>query len=267
LGTDADAGQIHAAIIAIMAEGPTVAKNRTNTQQNYQFRGIDDVYETLQPLLAKHQVHVIPYRVVEDSMYERQSSKGGTIIHVRQRIEFRFYASDGSFVACETTGEAMDFGGDKSSNKAMSAAMKYALVQTFCLPTGERIDTEHDSPSAGPAAPPTSRSRSRAQRPPTGEREAPPEAPETVVIYGKAPGSNLWQQIGSGPRLTGRQQARIKILQQELGIEDGPWREQLFARYGKVSSADLSEEEATDWATKLDAARARRRSKDEQPPT
>ena len=35
--------------------------------------------------------------------------------------------------------------GDKSSNKAMSAAQKYAFLQVFCIPTEEPKDTENDT--------------------------------------------------------------------------------------------------------------------------
>jgi hypothetical protein len=40
--------------------------------------------------------------------------------------------------------------GDKSSNKAMSAAMKYALLEVFCVPTEEDNDTENHSPEVAP---------------------------------------------------------------------------------------------------------------------
>jgi hypothetical protein len=54
-----------------------------------------------------------------------------------------------------TVGEAMD-SGDKSANKAMSAAMKYALIETFSIPTAEDNDTENQTHQPLPqrAAPP-----------------------------------------------------------------------------------------------------------------
>jgi hypothetical protein len=149
----APSGQIHSAIAAIMKEVGGIGKTRANTQQNYKFRGIADVTLACQPLMAKHGVHVAPYRVVADTLYERTTKSGGFNAHVRQRIEFRFYHSDGSFVSCETTGEAMDTG-DKASNKAMAAALKYALTVTFCIPEEDpEMDTEAHSPEvAGPKA-------------------------------------------------------------------------------------------------------------------
>jgi hypothetical protein len=139
-------GKIHSAITAIMAEVGGVEKGRKNVQQGYLFRGIADLYLACQPVMAKHGVHISPHHVISEDVRERQSKNGGLLLHVRQRIEFRLYASDGSWVSCETTGEAMD-SGDKASNKAMSAAMKYALIQSFAIPEDDPdIDTENHSP-------------------------------------------------------------------------------------------------------------------------
>lgn len=136
---------IHAAIAAIMAEVGHVAKSRKNTQQNYDFRGIADVYLACQLVMARHGVHVLPHRILTDEVCERETRGGGRVFHVRQKIRFRAYAKDGSFVELDTTGEAMDTG-DKASNKCMSAAMKYALIQLFALPEKDpNVDTETQS--------------------------------------------------------------------------------------------------------------------------
>jgi hypothetical protein len=44
----------------------------------------------------------------------------------------------------KTYGEAMD-SGDKSTNKAMSAAYKYAAFQSFCIPTEGDNDSENQT--------------------------------------------------------------------------------------------------------------------------
>lgn len=271
------AGLVHAAIVGVMGERPNIAKSRRNTQQGYAFRGIDDFFERLQPLMAAHGLHILPHRVVEDASYEREStSRDGekrTAIHVRQRIEFRIYhAQDGSFVSVETTGEAMDYGGDKASNKAMSSAMKYALMQVFLVPTGEDNDTENDTPAAGTAGKAAAPRPGRPQRPPASEPKRPPEtapppaaaAPpdaEQVPVNRKAPSGQLWEQAGWGPKLARNQQARIKILQGELQVDDKAWREKLFATFGKVSSADLSTTEADTWIAGLEASKRARAQK------
>ena len=139
-------GSVHEAIAAIMAEVGGVAKTRKNPQQGYTYRGIADVTLACQLVMAKHQVHVTPHMVLQETSDYVDTKSGGKMLHMRQTIEYRFYHADGSWFPCVVTGEAMD-SGDKTSNKVMSAALKYALVQTFCIPEEDpTVDTETDSP-------------------------------------------------------------------------------------------------------------------------
>jgi hypothetical protein len=64
--------------------------------------------------------------------------------HVFLKVQFRFYASDGSYVEAITEGEAMD-SGDKATNKAQSAAFKYACMELFCIPTKELLDADAET--------------------------------------------------------------------------------------------------------------------------
>lgn len=127
----------------IMARVGSIAKNRQGTGIQYKFRGIDDVYLALQGLLAEHEVFFTP-KVIGQTREERQSKNGGAITYSFITIEFTFYAADGSSFTATTVGEAMDTS-DKSTNKAMSTALKYALFQVFCIPTEEPKDTEEHS--------------------------------------------------------------------------------------------------------------------------
>jgi hypothetical protein len=72
---------------------------------------------------------------------ERTTAKGGVLIYTILTVKFTFYASDGSFVSSVTEGEAMD-SADKSTNKAMSAALKYCLMQMLLIPTEELKDAD-----------------------------------------------------------------------------------------------------------------------------
>lgn len=116
----------------LAAEG--ISKHRKNTQQGYNFRGIDDVYNVVSPLLGTHGLCILP-RMLSRTVTERETAKGGTLFYVVVDAEFDFVASeDGSKHTVKTFGEAMD-SGDKATNKAMSAAYKYALMQAFAIPT------------------------------------------------------------------------------------------------------------------------------------
>lgn len=147
--TNAPTGQIFALLPKVMSDVGHVGKNRQNQQQHYAFRGIDDLYQAIQPVFCRHGVFVVP-AVLETRREERKTQKGATLIYTMLTVKHTFYAPDGSSVEAVTAGEAMD-SGDKSANKAMSAAMKYALIETLCIPTDEPIDTENDSPEAGVA--------------------------------------------------------------------------------------------------------------------
>lgn len=140
---------IYAALSKVMAEVGAIGKTRKNAAQNYQFRGVDDVVAHVQDIMAQHGVLCVP-RVIERERDIVPSKSGGSMASVRLLVEHTFYAADGSHVVCTTLGEAMD-SGDKASNKAMSAALKYALTETLLIPTYEvDRDTEEHSPQIAP---------------------------------------------------------------------------------------------------------------------
>jgi len=123
-----------------------IAKSRRNTQgSGYNFRGIDDVYAALSPLLSAHKLFVIP-RVVQREVIERQSKNGGALFYVTVHAEFDFVSAlDGTTHTAATFGEAMD-SSDKATNKAMSAAYKYAAFMTFAIPTEGDNDADGSTP-------------------------------------------------------------------------------------------------------------------------
>jgi hypothetical protein len=121
-----------------------IAKNSKNQMQGFNFRGIDAVYNTLAPLLAKHKLCILP-RCLERICVERTNAKGTALFYVTVKSDFDFVGIDGSKHTITTYGEAMD-SGDKATNKAMSAAYKYAAFQAFCIPTEETaIDADAET--------------------------------------------------------------------------------------------------------------------------
>ena len=146
---------VYKAINAVQAElsKTGITKDRTNTQgSGYKFRGIDDVYNAIAPLLAKHGLCVLP-RVLARECVERTSKAGSALFYVTVEAEFDFVsAEDGSKHTARTFGEAMD-SGDKATNKAMSAAYKYAAFQTFAIPTEGQPDADAETHEVAPPAP------------------------------------------------------------------------------------------------------------------
>ncbi len=146
-----DVPKVYGAIAAVTAEigKEGIAKGRKNQQQGYTFRGIDDVFNALSPLLAKHKLCILP-RILSRAVTERQTQKGGVLFSVVVDAEFDFIsAEDGSKHVVRMFGEAMD-SADKATNKAMSAAYKYAAMQAFCIPTEGENDADGDAHEVAP---------------------------------------------------------------------------------------------------------------------
>ena len=142
---------VFAAIHLVMRDIGPIAKSRQNKPQDYWFRGIDDLYAAFQPCLIRHGLFIVP-SVKSLQREERTTRSGGLLNYTILTVEHTFYAvADGSSVTATTLGEAMD-SGDKSANKAMSAAMKYALLEVFAIPTEGDHDTENTSPRPAAAA-------------------------------------------------------------------------------------------------------------------
>jgi ERF superfamily len=149
------APHIHEAMVAIAGDlsKTGIAKDRRNEQQNFRFRGIDDVMNAVSPTFAKHGVVFLPvYTDYPD--VERITGKGTTLIYAKVKGDFTYVsAKDGSSVTVTTFGTAMD-SGDKATNKAMSAALKYALLQTFLIPTESSEDADASTPEPTVPKPP-----------------------------------------------------------------------------------------------------------------
>ena len=148
--------EIYKKIAAVMSEMGPIAKDKRNTQQNYNFRGIDQLMDALSPIAAKHGIFPTTLKV-EDIANEHVTSKnGGAGYRTVRRFTFRIYAEDGSYIDTTTDGEAIDYG-DKSSNKAYSVAYREAMFKLFIVPF-ENEDIEEQShdlkPEPKPAAKP-----------------------------------------------------------------------------------------------------------------
>ncbi|WP_288803877.1 ERF family protein [uncultured Novosphingobium sp.] len=134
--TGADVPAVYMAISNVMEQMAKegIGKDRRNTQQGYNFRGIDDVYNALCGVLASNRLLMLPF-VVDQKREERQTAKGGVLNYTILTVDFKLVSAlDGSKDTVRMVGEAMD-SADKSSNKAQSAAMKYAALQVFMIPT------------------------------------------------------------------------------------------------------------------------------------
>lgn len=145
---------IYEQIPKVMQDVGSVAKTSQNKQQGYAFRGIEAMYAAVHPALIKHGVFCAP-EVLDRTEYRFEKTnfdgKTTTWLHVVLKVRHRFYATDGSYIDVVTVGEGLD-NSDKSSNKALSGAMKYALIELFTVPTVDVADSDRDTPETGSTA-------------------------------------------------------------------------------------------------------------------
>lgn len=143
------------AITAVMREVSHVTKEDRNSHGNFNFRGIDATVNALGPAFRKIGLVVRPelldYKYGDVVVGQNRTQQAHAQVKVRYHFHYSNPDGDLSSIAAEVPGEAMD-SGDKATAKAMSVAMRIALLQTFALPTTE---PDPDAYSYERAAPPT----------------------------------------------------------------------------------------------------------------
>ena len=134
---------VYEAIPLVIKELGAIPRDQINKGQGFKFRGVDDLYNQLSPLLAKHGCFMVPIvdEVHIEPVVSKQGAKGFQIF---SKVRYRVYGPDGSFVEGRVTGEGVDYG-DKASNKAMSIAHKYAITQIFCVRTEDQSGDDADA--------------------------------------------------------------------------------------------------------------------------
>ena len=146
--------QIHELIGKAMKDIGAIGKDSKNAQQGFMYRGIDAVYNALNPVMSKYGLFICP-EVQDMRREERTNAKGTVLIYTALTIKYTVFAPDGSSISLTVVGEGMDTG-DKSVNKAMSIAMKYAMFQLFFIATEDLKDPDAEvytdiKPKATPA--------------------------------------------------------------------------------------------------------------------
>jgi hypothetical protein len=168
-GIPADAPTVFAAINAVMRDAMPVGKNQRNTQQNYQFRGIDDVMSAMAGPMRAHGLFILP-----ELASHKQERRGEKMTHTVIMMRYHVYGPAGDCLVATVPGEASDFA-DKATNKAQSAALKYLLFTLFMLPVDGRSiddgdrDRDHPQPPAEHRAEQAAKAQ-RQQKPRRGQR-------------------------------------------------------------------------------------------------
>ncbi|WP_440571977.1 ERF family protein [Streptomyces sp. KR2] len=183
-GAPDDVPRVFAAISGVMRDAMPVGKTQENKQQNYKFRGIDDVMSAMAGPLRKHGVFILP------TVAEHQQQRDGKMTRTLITMRYSIYGPAGDCLIAEVPGEAFDFA-DKSMNKAQSAALKYLLFTLFMLPVDGRSiddgDRHHPEPQEQRAEQPQRQQRRQDKQQSRRGQRAEPGTPTRPQAQQQAP--------------------------------------------------------------------------------
>lgn len=129
----ADTPNIHQRIAKVMEAVTYIQKERKQGMQ-YTIVSHDAVTAKVRPVLLENGVIYYPVRCAH--------SQNGNRAECSMTVRFANVEQPDDFIDVETFGYGVD-GQDKGPGKAMSYAVKYALLKTLGLETGD--DADHDS--------------------------------------------------------------------------------------------------------------------------
>ncbi|MGW9385372.1 ERF family protein [Streptomyces globisporus] len=246
-GAAADLPRVFQVIHSVMKDVMPIGKNQENKQQNYSFRGVDDAMSAMAGPMRAHGCFIVP-EVIE----HHQRPRGDKGTHTNIKMLYRIFGPAGDCIAVTIPGEAMDQA-DKSTNKAMSAALKYMLFQVFMIPVDARSvdDSDRDQPPAEHRAERQQGQQRRQQRQQNNQQR------------------NQRQQGGQQPRRSDR-------------AEPGPWEQKAPAQqqrrdylaeaeradnphqFAKIRAAAAENGAPAEFLARLDAIDARKRQATQQ---
>ena len=128
-----------------------VQKRGHNERSNYSYVTAADIAGSVGDILAELGVVVIP--TLEDISYESATGRDEATRMARVVMAYTFADVDsGEEIVAKVAGQGLD-PGDKAPYKAMTGALKYALLQSFLLATGddpedERVDARLTTPGS-----------------------------------------------------------------------------------------------------------------------
>lgn len=205
---------IFGAIRNAMRDIMPLAKTEHHPDLGFDFRRMDIICAAMQPILVAHGIFYSAYKILKVEQVERpavnyQTGETWANIFTNVTVQWRVYSAiDGSFIECESAGEAMSEQ-HFSTPASQTMAEKTMLCDLFCIPifgevdpeaiTGERSQTStpkqvYVAPESTAPAP-----RPAAAQAPTlfGDMEPEPEGYQERKTDRKKRGKGLEPQVAS----------------------------------------------------------------------
>ena len=222
-------GMIFGLIGQAMRKIGAIGKDSKNAQQGYKFRGIDAVYNALNPVMSELGLFICP-EILDHRREERISEKeyngqkSQTVLKYSiLTIKYTLYAPDGSNVSCVVVGEGMD-SGDKASNKAMSVALKYACFQLFMIPTEEMVDPDAETHEV------TSRAQTPATPRAAQQEKIAAQKPANVTTVATLPQQTTPQPVSPVLEYLAKEREALRVVREIGKAENNAiWKAQVAA--------------------------------------
>lgn len=176
----------------VMKAVERVPKRGRNAFHGYDYATEADIAAEVRKAMAERHLMLVP-DVVETSWHDVPRKAGGVDRIATLKVKFTLMDGDsGEELAFHVLGEGQD-GGDKATYKAMTGAIKYALLKLFLIPTGD--DPEIDSSKPGTSADAKAASSERGSAPRSSDRtstqKGTAQTKEPMVKLGRHKGKRL----------------------------------------------------------------------------
>ena len=143
---------VQVALCRIIAGMPPIGKDLTmgTGQYGFAYRGIEQITQVVQPLLAKHGVVIIPRSTLITLSPALDAKPGWQDAVIR--AEWLIIGPDGSTLEASTIGIGRD-NSDRAGTKAMTQAYKYLLLQLLAVSDSKDDGDGHENTSINDAEP------------------------------------------------------------------------------------------------------------------
>ena len=126
-----------AAINQVMAEVSRVKKTGVNTHHRYRYASEEDLLEAIRPAMVRAGLVMMP----GDVRILNQSDTGkNTLIYIG--VDYDLHHTSGTGMKLTVASSGID-NQDKAIPKAMTMALKYAIIQLFLIPRSDNDPDEH----------------------------------------------------------------------------------------------------------------------------
>lgn len=151
-----EARSLHRKLAEIYAAVDRIPKSGTApvAMGGFKFVQVGDVADAIRKELAARSITMLPEVAEQISEHVEQTKAGGSMFFQTWRFTWRFSDGEsGESCTIQSVGEGSDTH-DKGAPKAQTAAMKYALLMAFLVPTGDDPERDAHEEVARPAAKP-----------------------------------------------------------------------------------------------------------------